>query len=191
MGAVFFAISGLSLPIVVFWDLLHQGVNDVLLALSRANLWATVLELLLVFRLPYGPWAGQKFWHDLQDAAKVGHASNMSQSSHFQSWLGERLSQETGGAAEPFPDCWDKKGVRATLSRWFSWWWANKDLRKVWWSKLSSLVFTLVATKKMPAASVFDNLNSLAAQAGFNLQQAEAARTAQRKKKRQSGARSG
>ena len=81
----------LELPVVIFWDLLHQGVNDTLLAVNRAGMWPTVLELLLVFRLPYGPWAGQKFWHDLQDASKLGQAAGMSQSSHFQTWLGERL----------------------------------------------------------------------------------------------------
>ena len=72
MGAMSFARGHLELPVVIFWDLLHQGVNDTLLAVNRAGMWPTVLELLLVFRLPYGPWAGQKFWHDLQDASKLG-----------------------------------------------------------------------------------------------------------------------
>ena len=169
MGAMNFARGHLELPVVIFWDLLHQGVNDTLLAVNRAGMWPTVLELLLVFRLPYGPWAGQKIWHDLQDASKLGQAAGMSQSSHFQTWLGERLFKETG-AAEPFHNCWDKKGVRATLGRWFSWWWANKSLRKVWWSKLSSLLFALVVNKKMPSASMFHDLSHLAAHTGLDLQ---------------------
>ena len=49
---------------------------------------------------------------------------------------------------------------RATLGRWFSWWWANKDLRKVWWSKLSSLVYSLAQTGRMPAAKLFQSLTS-------------------------------
>jgi hypothetical protein len=49
---------------------------------------------------------------------------------------------------------------RATLGRWFSWWWANKDLRKNWWSKLSSLVYSLMQTGRMPAASLFQSLAS-------------------------------
>ena len=175
MGAMNFARGHLELPVVIFWDLLHQGVNDTLLAVNRAGMWPTVLELLLVFRLPYGPWAGQKFWHDLQDASKLGQAAGMSQSSHFQTWLGERLFKETG-AAEPFHNCWDKKGVRATLGRWFSWWWANKSLRKVWWSKLSSLLFALVVNKKMPLASMFHDLSHLAAHTGLDLQKAELSR---------------
>ena len=180
MGAVNFARGHLELPLVVFWDLLHQGVNDVLLAVNRAGMWPTILELLLVFRLPYGPWAGQKFWHDLQDASKLGQAAGMAQASHFQTWLGERLLKETG-AAEPLHTCWETKGVRATLGRWFSWWWANKALRKVWWSKLSTLLFTLVINKKMPLASVFHDLSRLAAHAGLDLQMAEASRKRKRK----------
>ena len=53
-----------------------------------------------------------------------------------------------------------KYAARATLGRWFSWWWANKDLRKVWWSKLSSLVYSLMQTGRMPAAKLFQNLTS-------------------------------
>ena len=185
MGAVNFARGHLKLAVVVHWDLLHQGVNDVLLAVNRAGMWPTILELLLVFRLPYGPWAGQKFWHDLQDASKLGQAAGMAQASHFQTWLGERLQKETG-AAEPDHTCWDTKGVRATLGRWFSWWWANRALRKVWWSKLSTLLFVLVINKKMPLASVFHDLSCLAAHTGLDLQVAEASR--KRKPKHQSPA---
>ena len=48
---------------------------------------------------------------------------------------------------------------RATLGRWFSWWWANEDLRKVWWSKLSSLIFYMVQVGKMPCQSFFQELD--------------------------------
>lgn len=186
MGAIYFALGCLQLPIVVFWDLLHQGVNDVMLAIHRSGFWTAVLELFLVFRLPYGPWAGQKFWHDLQDAANLANAANATDDSFFQSWLGEKLQTETG-SSKPFQDCWEQKGVRATLSRWFSWWWANKDLRRVWWSKLSILLFTLVAARKLPPASIFDDLNRAAAQTGLSLSESEAIRKnkkAQKSKKK-------
>lgn len=111
MAAVFFAMYRLRLPIVVFWDLVHQGVNEVLLALQRSGLWPVVLELLLVFKLPYGPYAGQKFWRDLQSAARAMRSMELGASSHFAMWLGDRIQVETGGRA-PFADVWDRKGVR-------------------------------------------------------------------------------
>lgn len=111
MAAVFFAMHQLRLPIVVFWDLVHQGVNEVLLALQRSGLWPVVLELLLVFKLPYGPYAGQKFWRDLQSAARAMRSMELGASSHFAMWLGERIQVETGGRA-PLADVWDRKGVR-------------------------------------------------------------------------------
>jgi hypothetical protein len=191
MGFISFAVHKLQLPIVVFWDLLHQGVNDVTISLQRAGFWPALLELLLVFRLPYGPWAGQKFWRDLQDASKLAAAAGLASSSYFESWLGERLERETSGRAcssnfresdQPlFDDVWDKKGVRATLGRWFSWWHANQSLRKVWWSKLASLVFALAMAGKLPPASLFQSLQTKAVQAGFDLASAEAARQAKKK----------
>ena len=183
MAAVYYAMHHLQLPLVVFWDLLHQGVNEVLGALQDSGVWPAVLELLLVFRLPYGPWAGQKFWRDLQDAAALASQDCLADSAHFQSWLGERLLEETGGRA-PLSNVWDRKGVRATLGRWFSWWWANKDLRQVWWSKLSTLFFALTLSKKMPPASVFADLVAVASRAGSNLKQLEAASAQQRSRKR-------
>ena len=86
MGFVSYAIHKARLPIIVFWDLLHQGVNDVVISLQRAGFWSVLLELLLVFRLPYGPWAGQKFWRDLQDASKLAGSTNLVPSSLFESW---------------------------------------------------------------------------------------------------------
>ena len=61
MGAMYFALGHLRLPLIIFWDLLHQGVNDVLLSVNRAGMWPAILELLLVFRLPYGPGPGKNF----------------------------------------------------------------------------------------------------------------------------------
>ena len=101
----------LRLPVVVFWDLIHQSVNEVLLALQMSGLWPVVLELLLVFKLPYGPYAGQKFWRDLQSAAKILQTVDLDTSSHFAVWLGDRIEEETGGRA-PYTDVWDRKGVR-------------------------------------------------------------------------------
>ena len=111
MAASFFSMRHLKLPVVVVWDLIHQSVNEVLLALQRAKLWPVVLELLLVFRLPYGPWAGQKFWRDLQDAGDLAASSELWRSAHFQNWLGSHLAAETGGDS-PWLDVWRRKGVR-------------------------------------------------------------------------------
>ena len=111
MGAMFFAMHHLRMPIIVFWDLIHQSVNEVLLALQMAGLWPVVLELLLVFRLPYGPWAGQKFWRDLQDSSALAQNADLLASSHFQMWLGDHLHEETG-SGHPQPGIWSRKGVR-------------------------------------------------------------------------------
>ena len=81
------------------------------LALQMSGVWPVVLELLLVFKLPYGPFAGQKFWRDLQGAARAIRTMDLEASSHFRMWLGDRIEEETGGRA-PFTDVWDRKGVR-------------------------------------------------------------------------------
>ena len=111
MGAVAFLQYHLRLPAVVFWDLVHQGVNETLLGLQLANFWPVILELLLVFRLPYGPWAGQKFWRELQEASSAAAATDMAASSEFQLWLGDYLLEETG-TGKPASDVWTSKGIR-------------------------------------------------------------------------------
>ena len=111
MGAVAFLQYHLRLPTVVFWDLVHQGVNETLLGLQLANFWPVILELLLVFRLPYGPWAGQKFWRELQEASSAAAATDMAASSEFQLWLGDHLLEETG-TGKPASDVWTSKGIR-------------------------------------------------------------------------------
>ena len=111
MGAAMFMQYHLHLPLVVFWDIVHQGVNEVLLALQLANFWPVILELLLVFRLPYGPWAGQKFWRDLQEASASAASTDLAASSEFQLWLGERLAEETG-TGKPASNVWASKGIR-------------------------------------------------------------------------------
>jgi len=60
MGAMNFARGHLELPVVIFWDLLHQGVNDTLLAVNRAGMWPTVLELLLGFSFALRAMGGPK-----------------------------------------------------------------------------------------------------------------------------------
>jgi len=110
MGAAAFIQYHLRLPVVVFWDIVHQGVNEVLLALQLANFWPVILELLLVFRLPYGPWAGQKFWRDLHEASASAASTDLAASSEFQLWLGEHLTEETG-TGKPASIVWaSKKG---------------------------------------------------------------------------------
>ena len=111
MAAAFFAIYKLRLPVVVFWDLIHQSVNEVLLALQMSGLWPVVLELLLVFRLPYGPYAGQKFWRDLQEASASAASTDLAASSEFQLWLGGHLAEETG-TCKPASNVWASKGIR-------------------------------------------------------------------------------
>ena len=94
---------------MVFWDLIHQSVNEVLLALQMSGLWPVVLELLLVFRLPYGPYAGQKFWRDLQSAAKILQTVDLDTSSHFAVWRGTALKRRQV-AAPLSPTCGTAKG---------------------------------------------------------------------------------
>jgi hypothetical protein len=113
MGFVFFAMHHMHMEMVVFWDILHMTVNEVNMALQRSRLWPTVLSLLLVFRLPYGPWAGQKFWHELQDSAKHLAVSTAEDSaSVFGMWLGDSLAQENSGSRCVQEDVWDLRGVR-------------------------------------------------------------------------------
>ena len=108
--AAFFAIYEVHFPVVVFWDLIHQSLHKVLLAPQMSGHWPVALELLLVFGPPYGPYAGQKFWRDLQSAAKILQTVDLDTSSHAV-WLGDRIEEETGGRA-PYTNVWDRKGVR-------------------------------------------------------------------------------
>jgi len=99
-----------------YWDIIHANVCEATLAMQHAGIWWIVRDLLKIFRLPYGPWGGQKFWRDLNAAGASLQTIGFDAADPFLMWLRQHLEAERG-VQEADYNVWQKKGVRCLGSK--------------------------------------------------------------------------
>lgn len=131
----FLQYSESAILVACFYDVYHRAWNDLKLAARRATAfpWRTMLEMTVVFNLPYGPF-GSGTWYGLkQDCLTNFISEHSSMSSTFQSYL--PLICREMGIQEPqtsieqdeffqrleLLSSFSTKGPLVKLMRWFSW----------------------------------------------------------------------
>jgi hypothetical protein len=116
------------------YDSFHHAWNDIKLAARRATSypWRTILEMTLVYNVPYGPFGSGSWFHRKQDCLKDFLAQHSSSSNIFQEHLPlicrEMGIQEPQNSAEQQDfferlgrlRSFDTKGPLVKLMRWFS-----------------------------------------------------------------------
>ena len=60
-----------KLYVVFLWDVIHETVNSVDRALQKCKLDNVVQELLLAWKLPWGPWSNLNFHSKIRSAAQA------------------------------------------------------------------------------------------------------------------------
>jgi len=80
----------MRLYVVFLWDIIHETVKAVDRALQKCKLSAVVQELLLAWKLPWGPWSGLGFHSKICTAAKAFSKVAKGSCDSFFLWLGEK-----------------------------------------------------------------------------------------------------
>jgi hypothetical protein len=95
------------------WDPIHEAVNTVNRSLRLAGLWPTVIDLVLAWKLPWGPWLSLGFWRKLQQAAKTATEVAASAKGLLQ-WLLAEVEEELQnvGGMKALATVWEKKGTK-------------------------------------------------------------------------------
>jgi len=79
-----------KLYVVFLWDLIHETVNSVDRALQKCKLDNVVQELLLAWKLPWGPWSNLNFHSKIRGAAQAFSQIAKNSCDNFFLWLGEK-----------------------------------------------------------------------------------------------------
>jgi hypothetical protein len=127
-------LQHMGLNVWTMCDVFHRAWNDLKLALrrSKAFLWRYLLQWCIVFNLPYGPFNSSGWADIIENALEEFMYQVDSQSAYFKAWA--RLIAEERHVSEPTsPEEYEalkaslvdvviawKKGTRAKLSRWFT-----------------------------------------------------------------------
>jgi hypothetical protein len=80
----------MKLYVVCLWDVIHETVNSVDRALQKSKLDNVVQELLLAWKLPWGPWSNLNFHSKIRSAAKAFSKIAKNSCDSFFLWLGEK-----------------------------------------------------------------------------------------------------
>lgn len=80
----------MKLYVVFLWDIIHETVNSVDRALQKCKLDKAVQEILLAWKLPWGPWSSLNFHSKIQSAAKAFSKVARSSCDSFFLWLSEK-----------------------------------------------------------------------------------------------------
>jgi len=100
----------LEMRVVLGWDIIHELVNTVDRALTSAGWWPVVLELLIAWRLPWGPWQSLGFWQKLRQAARAS-VDIVHEENSFITWLGHEIDKELD-SRDCLATVWDTKGTK-------------------------------------------------------------------------------
>lgn len=83
-----------QLYVVFFWDVIHETVNSVDRALQKSKFDGIVQEILLAWKLPWGPWSNLGFHSKIRAAAKAFSQIAQNRCDSFFLWLGERDAEQ-------------------------------------------------------------------------------------------------
>jgi hypothetical protein len=83
-----------QLYVVFLWDVIHETVNSVDRALQKAKFDGIVQEILLAWKLPWGPWSNLGFHSKIRAAAKALSQIAKNRCDSFFLWLGEKDTEQ-------------------------------------------------------------------------------------------------
>eukprot|EP00974_Lingulodinium_polyedra_P073363 7102802-Lingulodinium_polyedra.AAC.1 len=153
--AVYWYLRGaLGLRVHLVRDVFHREWNDCKLALHRSKLWGVVLLMMLSFNVAYGPWEGAVWFAKVSEGAR-DLFSKLRSSDPLWRCFYEAICHDKSEPCTGSPEhmeqvlkevaqdpCWDIKGPRAKLGRWFEWLQAVDFHDRAWHLRL--LVMTYV-----------------------------------------------
>lgn len=85
----------MKLYVVFLWDVIHETVNAVDRALQKSKMDHVVQELLLAWKLPWGPWSNLSFHSKIQGAARTFNQVARGSCDSFFLWLSEKASAQS------------------------------------------------------------------------------------------------
>ena len=80
----------MKLYVVFLWDVIHETVNSVDRALQKCKLGSVVQEILLAWKLPWGPWSNLSFHSKIRSAAKAFSEIAKGTCDSFFLWMSEK-----------------------------------------------------------------------------------------------------
>ena len=83
-----------QLYVVFLWDVIHETVNCVDRALQKSRFDGMVQEILLAWKLPWGPWSSLGFHSKIRAAAKAFSQIARNRCDSFFLWLGEKDTEQ-------------------------------------------------------------------------------------------------
>ena len=153
-----YCIFSRSLRLMPLWDPSHRGWNDLKLATQDASLWSSMLVLTIAANCLSCPWNGSKFWQESKEGLEAFLEVASQDDPLFQSMLPGMLQDEgllhtqtdQEVAADMFEGlranrCWERRGQKISLGRWFGFFDGLKELQASWHSRLLVLIFLGVA----------------------------------------------
>lgn len=90
MALAAFLKHRLKLYVVFLWDVIHETVNAVGRALQKCKLDVVVQEIILAWKLPWGPWANLGFHSKIKSAATAFSQIYKSSCDGSFMWLSEK-----------------------------------------------------------------------------------------------------
>ena len=113
MALVAFLKYHVGLRLHAGWDPIHEQINVMNRGLQAAGWWSSVLDLLLAWKLPWGPWLSLGFWRKLQQAAKAAKSFEPTACNLLQ-WLKTELQKEVRTSEQlDLDDVWNTQGTKS------------------------------------------------------------------------------
>ena len=149
----------LGLALCVLPDPWHRLWNDIRNACAGSGFWGTILAMVIVFNVSYGPWNGEKWFNVITASAlelaavhEDGHWDPIFM--HFVS----RISSDKGDPTTLLTDAqvqelwdgilesklWLEKGPRVVLTRWCNWLDCMDWFDKSWHERLVAITVSLL-----------------------------------------------
>ena len=96
-----------QLYVVFLWDVIHETVNCVDRALQKSRFDGMAQEILLAWKLPWGPWSSLGFHSKIRAAAKAFSQIARNRCDSFFLWLGEKDTEQRFMTKIRFVCIWD------------------------------------------------------------------------------------
>lgn len=149
-SAYFYKVHHMKIHAILLPDPSHGVWNDVRNALTKMGWYGSVVVLTFLQNMHFGPWLGQKFWNELQDGCKEAMAHSGSTPDEIFKTLVPHILNDKGDIArmsetdiaqslwDNLADdpCWENKGEKISLSRWFQFVASSARFDESWHTRL-------------------------------------------------------
>ena len=173
-SSTYFLLYAKMLCLIVWNDPYHRMWNDARAAIKECGCWGSIIALLPVLNLAYGPWSGCKWFSEMTDAM-LDWARSFSPKDSLWKWICPRLIADRAelseiGAPDKAADLFEEiksdemfrvKGPRVTLCRWWNWFDAAVWLLPRWHLKALVLLYMGIVDGSRLKQMAVDTLKSL------------------------------